>query len=572
MADPEICEPAMTARLAPLRTRLADLRRRRWRLRVGGAAAQAAFILLWSLALVFSVDLVFEFNRLQRLILLAGLAAVSVWSWRKIMWPALRICETELDMALFVEKQQRIDSDLVAALQFETYESRRWGSPGLQEAVVDYVADFADEMDVFQGLDVAQTRRRLLAAGMTWLLFALAGALYPGHVGAFVNRMLLGSAHYPTRTVIERIVLNGQTVYPAAGPIVPFRMPFGRHLRAEVDVLGVVPESGRLRLRGSRHGLHTTVELTPAERTGSAEPRLFTGTFPRLTDDVTYQIFLGDAWTDPAPIEVIPLPVVSVILDETPPAYVIQAEDRTIKPGALQISVIEGSDVSLRVACRNKPLQAATLVIEMKEYPLAPVDESRRVWKPSAAATPLSSVLQPLAFEVRVVDDDGLAPEQPLSGRIHLEADRPPRVVAGMTTEQVLPTARPGIAYGVTDDYGIAELRLRRQIVRRGGPIDESVATVTSGSEVEPISHVLQGRYVLDLKPLGLVKGDEVRLTLEAVDFRGERLGMIGQSETLVLHVTDESGILAGLAETDEKSARQLDQIIQRQLGIGEAR
>ena len=44
------------------------------------------------------------------------------------------------------------------------------------------------------------------------------------------------------------------------------------------------------------------------------------------------------------------------------------------------------------------------------------------------------------------------------------------------------------------------------------------------------------------------------------------------QSEPIVFQVTDESGILAGLIEADEKSARQLDQIIQRQLGIGEAR
>jgi hypothetical protein len=34
--------------------------------------------------------------------------------------------------------------------------------------------------------------------------------------------------------------------------------------------------------------------------------------------------------------------------------------------------------------------------------------------------------------------------------------------------------------------------------------------------------------------------------------------------------VTDESGIFAALVEADEKSARQLDEIIQRQLGVGE--
>jgi hypothetical protein len=35
--------------------------------------------------------------------------------------------------------------------------------------------------------------------------------------------------------------------------------------------------------------------------------------------------------------------------------------------------------------------------------------------------------------------------------------------------------------------------------------------------------------------------------------------------------VTDESGILAAISESDERSARRLDEIIKRQLGIGES-
>jgi hypothetical protein len=62
-----------------------------------------------------------------------------------------------------------------------------------------------------------------------------------------------------------------------------------------------------------------------------------------------------------------------------------------------------------------------------------------------------------------------------------------------------------------------------------------------------------------------------VRVTLEVVDYRGDQPGTAVQSEPVVFQVTDESGILAGLVEADEKSARQLDEIIQRQLGAGES-
>jgi hypothetical protein len=45
--------------------------------------------------------------------------------------------------------------------------------------------------------------------------------------------------------------------------------------------------------------------------------------------------------------------------------------------------------------------------------------------------------------------------------------------------------------------------------------------------------------------PLNLVKGDRVKLTLEAVDFRGEAPGESYLSDPLVLEISDEAGVLA---------------------------
>jgi hypothetical protein len=75
----------------------------------------------------------------------------------------------------------------------------------------------------------------------------------------------------------------------------------------------------------------------------------------------------------------------------------------------------------------------------------------------------------------------------------------------------------------------------------------------------------------VDLAPLGLSKGDQLKLTFEAIDYRGSLAGKSALSEPLILHVTDERGVLAAMVEADERSARQLDAIIQRQLGIGES-
>jgi hypothetical protein len=118
----------------------------------------------------------------------------------------------------------------------------------------------------------------------------------------------------------------------------------------------------------------------------------------------------------------------------------------------------------------------------------------------------------------------------------------------------------------------VAEIRLLKQVTRSGGQVDQLQEIVRIVPASQQPQQVIRGRHVFDLKSLGLAKGDEVRVTLEAVDFRGDQPGSSARSDIIVLTVTDESGVLAGLVEADEKSARQLDQIIQRQLGIGEGR
>jgi hypothetical protein len=89
--------------------------------------------------------------------------------------------------------------------------------------------------------------------------------------------------------------------------------------------------------------------------------------------------------------------------------------------------------------------------------------------------------------------------------------------------------------------------------------------------------------YVLDLaalqierggrlQPANLVKGDRLKLSLEAVDHRGDLPGESYQSDPLVLEISDEAGVLAAISEADEKSEQRLTDIIKQQLGIGGSR
>ena len=67
-----------------------------------------------------------------------------------------------------------------------------------------------------------------------------------------------------------------------------------------------------------------------------------------------------------------------------------------------------------------------------------------------------------------------------------------------------------------------------------------------------------------------LAKGDRLRLTVEAVDYRGNLPGESYLSDPLVLEISDESGVLSAISEADERSEERLTDIIKQQLGIGE--
>ena len=79
----------------------------------------------------------------------------------------------------------------------------------------------------------------------------------------------------------------------------------------------------------------------------------------------------------------------------------------------------------------------------------------------------------------------------------------------------------------------------------------------------------LRGQVAIPLSSYDLAKGDEVTILLEVTDWRGDLAGQQGVSEPLTFNVTDLSGILNQSSEEDKKSARQLEEILRRELSIG---
>jgi hypothetical protein len=562
------------SKLSILRHNLNRLRQRRIAIRWSTGYSALCLAVLWAFAIAFLVDWLLEMDRPQRLVSLLLCAGAATWAFFRFTRPFLGQQEDIEEMALLVERQRQIDSDLVAALQFDSPEAAGWGSPQLETAVIEHVGSFSRGLDVFEGLSYRQLTQRIGTLAVTLLVLVAAVLASPAYASAFFDRLFLGATHYPTRTVIEEIRVNDTVVSPTGSrDSDAITAAYGRPLKFEVRVGGEIPQKGRVRLTSSQGDLRTEIELLPTSADKKAKAATFFGQLPRVVDSVSYQLFIGDAWTDPRTIRVIPLPAVTVDLKVTPPSYAVaeNPEAGLVPEGTLQIAVIEGSRVDLTVRCGTKRLKSVLLTTGEKTFRLTSNSAARR-WTLKGDDSPLARVTESLHYEIRVEDTDGLRLEEPIEGHIRIKADRGPRVSARVVTRYCLPTAKPRIRYGASDDYGLSRLHLLMQIVRADGTIEETTQDIATFSPATGWSKTLIDQYALDLKPLELVKGDELKVTVEAFDYRGKAEPKSNVSEPLVLKITDREGIISGLLETDQNSARQLDAIIRRELGIGESK
>ena len=610
----------MTSRLATLRSQLASLRRARSGVRAATAWSAVGIAAILALASVFVLDLVFELPVPQRLVVLL-LAAVGVgWAFWRFTRPHLGTRETDLDMALLVERQQEIDSDLVAALQFEGPEAATWGSPQLESAVIEYVASVGRGINVFEGFSRRQMVRRGGFLAISLLAVVIAAIAAPAYVSAFANRMLLGSRHYPTATVIDEIAVNGKPVLSSSGRLagqsgmqpLSLKAAQARPVVFRVQGSGEPAEKGVVYLRSlGASRLRTSFELTRQEG-----GNVYTGELPRLLEPLSYKVFLGDAWTDPARIEMVPLPIVETQLTPEFPRYAQTGKD-SFDPTGRQVAVLEGTSIKLALESKNKKrLTSVWMTVHSegkdKRYDLTTNDAEGFKWSLADKDSPLENIRQELRYEIQVIDEDELSLEAPLRGTIRIRPDRPPSGLADVVHKVVLPTAQPLIEYRAMDDYGIAGLTLVVEVERQttgplasseqpmalagGGsavaPAESTPADMTPAAEVPVERHrfdVLRqsrpltgdglpvlGKFPLSLSPLKLVKGDRIKIVLEVTDYRGENdagqpVGSLFQSEPLVLEISDESGVLAAISEADQRSEERLTDIIKRQLGIGES-
>lgn len=558
--------------VAGLRAELFRLLRRRAVVRWGSALAAALTGAVLLLGAAYLLDWSLRLPWLARVGLLAAWLA-GLWSVvRKWSWPLIAMEETITDAALWVENRHRVDSDLVAALQFAGG-SCGGGSPRLSAAVVESVAEYAKGLDVLEGFRWAPLPRRVLNLLGVVLLAALVVVPAPAYALVFWQRFLLGDARYPTETQITALEINGQSISPLGRGDRAVTVVAGQPLRIAIQTAGKSAARADVILRRSTGHAAGDLTLTrsEAQRTTDDGHQSWQGELTQLTEAVQFIVRAGDAETDPVEISVRPLPVVVLEWSVAPPSY---AQGRNLPPadvgaGTRNLTLLAGSRVGLTARSENKDLKLATCRIDDAEFPLTPcAADGKRCWS-LPSGTPFDSLQATLRYSLQVEDADGLSMPAPLTGQIRLKADRLPRVAAAVLSKVVLPSGKPRVSCGATDDFGLTSLKAAIDVKREDGTTGRHELSLKTLPTTPAPQLTLREDFPIDLTPYALQKGDEVRITIAARDWRGDLEPQVGLSEPLVLMITDRNGILASLIEADQQSARQLDAIIRRELGIG---
>lgn len=535
--------------ITPMRQCLDRWASRRLLARRALAAAQFSAVASWAMLAALAADYAMRFPAAARAVMLCAGAGAAVWASHRWLVPRWRSRESTVEMALLIERRQRLESDLVAALQFESPLARRWGSAELQRAVIEYVAEFAKTLRLPRG--------RPAFAAIAWATgFLMTAAAWialivclPDHTAAFAHRFLLADNRYPTHTRIETIEINRAAVPKNS----PAKALSGQRLELNVRCTGRLPETGTMIVR-SADGTSVRLELQPDSRRAGD----YAACIPRLYAPVVFQITVGDAWPERFELQTVDRPQVELAVVVKPPDYV-PADDAKAQAGMAQRAVLEGSQVALELRSQNKPLEKVALELDGEQYDFTRESAGRRYWRLSPP--PLRDVRRHMEFAVAVTDVDGIAPAEPVAGVIHVEPDRPPTVHLSARSTVVLPTARPMLEYLVADDVAIARLRIDRELKHR----EKSTRLEPIELEVTQKSATMHGSRACDLGELGLTSGDELRITLTATDDRGRAEGKAAVSEPLVFRVTDQAGLLASLTQTEDDpqpSVESADRVI----------
>lgn len=537
------------ANLSPLHHGIKRVRRYRSIARLGSGVAQWITAAGWLFLATFGLDWLAGMDTVERFVLLAIEIAILVWLFKKYLVPVLSVKESLIGIAAKIETRQNVQSDLVAALQFNDADMSQFGSAQLRNQVVENTANLSPSIDYLFGFSRPELWKSLIKGFGTIAVIVTVAVAVPDYFSIFLQRIALGGDSYPTKTVI--LSLETIETHAVIGRPITFVV--------SVDENKEIPDSGLLKIRG-KNDSESELNLT---RTGNTNE--YTVTLPRVIDEFSVTAVVGDDIAEPKRIKVLQVPRIELEMKADIPAYAVESFSVKSTGGRIQ-SVLAGSNVHPILRSSNNPLKSAVILLGEESFTLTKQNDR---WVMPVENHPLIGVESTMKYQISVTDTNGISPDRPITGILQVRPDQNPRIAAATVINLVLSGAAPRVKFRAIDDFGIDTIAADITVTRVGmDTSDDTITRMINGPE----SHAKQidNTVAIELEDFGLEIGDTVLVTLQVTDYRGKQQGVTIASDPIEFTVTSRANFLAAMRDIDSETDEKLDQIIKAQLGVGD--
>jgi hypothetical protein len=511
------------------------------------------------IAVSLLIDWSFQMDRPQRIVMLAlAVGAAGVLAYRRL-WKPLAMQPTDDALVLQVEEQHPdLRESLISAVQFSRQAEHAEGvSLAMVRATVDLGVQAAERVEFGQVLHRQRflINSLLLAAAVLVLGGTAAAGFVSQTVSIWFNRnVLLGDREWP-QDVHFQIVGAVDNV---------LTMPRGDDWPLEVlvtDDSRRLPDEAWLEVQGTRR----------RQRMDSLDGgRKFHTDLTGIADDLVFRVVEARAYSAWTSVRLIDRPaVVSLELRVTPPSYTGQPAE-LLPPGGGPYKLLSGSTLSIRGQA-TKPLSSATLTLGQAVMPMQITGGTGLALDLAAGQVKDGDYVIDLLDTERLwlpghEDLQPLASREPATFRLRTGPDREPQVQAKLTgiSNLVTPRALIPISGRVTDDFGIADLRLQR---RWRGEKDEADTTGTDHlhGSVDLPARIADFESVLDLEPLSVPTAVSLSFFVEADDNNTVSGPGVGRSTVFLVRVVTEEELRAALLAREREQRVEFEKRIKVQ-------
>ena len=450
-------------------------------------------------------------------LLTVGVGVTGYLLYKYLVQP-LRASLTLRDIALNVERNHPdLEDRLVSAIEFGNREPTDPIEAHMLQRLLEDTTQRTEGIDFKATIDHRRTRKHVGIAALVFVGCCVLSLLFPKEIHTSLLRV------FTPWEKTDPILTTHLTVEPGNARILR-----GKSLPIHVTVTGKSAEKVVLTYQNTHESDPTTSEVETTQQQinmlrNPSDKRGFAYEIFNIDADMEYDIGANEITSERYTVEVFDMPrVTEISVAYTYPAYTRLKP--VVQTGTGDIQAVVGTRAALKIVT-NKAIQTASIVLS----PQPTVSDSQR-FPIAINGNTLTTTIDVVAdgrYTIELLCIDGFNNEIPIEYNIKAIPDTAPEVVIKEPGRDIKTTklGEVEIIAEATDDYGIAELKLRYHIGA------DELQEVTLNANAPPLSaieeratddsfvhRVLDGSYTFYIEEFDVEPGDVISYYAHATD------------------------------------------------------